>query len=49
MKVTIITACYNRKGTIGEAIRSVFEQDYPNIEYLIVDGASTDGSVKYIR
>ena len=49
MKVTIITACYNRKGTIGEAIHSVLEQDYPDIEYLIVDGASTDGSVEYIR
>ena len=49
MKVTIITACYNRKGTIGGAIHSVLEQDYPDIEYLIVDGASTDGSVEYIR
>lgn len=49
MKVTIITACYNRKGTIGGAIYSVLEQDYPNIEYLIVDGASTDGSVEYIK
>lgn len=49
MKVTIITASYNRKGTIGEAIHSVLEQDYPDIEYLIMDGASTDGSVEYIR
>lgn len=49
MKVTIITASYNRKGTIGEAILSVLEQDYPDIEYLIMDGASTDGSVEYIR
>ena len=49
MKVTIITASYNRKETIGEAIHSVLEQDYPDIEYLIMDGASTDGSVEYIR
>ena len=49
MKVNIITASYNRKGTIGEAIYSVLEQDYPDIEYLIVDGASTDGTVEYIR
>ena len=49
MKVTIITACYNRKGTIDGAIHSVLEQDYPDIEYLIVDGASTDGSVEYIQ
>ena len=49
MKVSIITACYNRKGTISEAIHSVLEQDYPDIEYMIVDGASTDGTVEYIR
>ena len=49
MKVTIITASYNRKKTIGEAIHSVLEQDYPNLEYLIMDGASTDGSVEYIK
>ena len=49
MKVTIITASYNRKGTIGEAIHSVLEQDYPNLEYIIMDGASTDRSVEYIK
>ena len=49
MKVTIITASYNRKETIGGAIHSVLEQDYPDIEYLIMDGASTDGSVEYIQ
>ncbi len=49
MRVTIITASYNRKATIGGAICSVLEQDYPDIEYLIMDGASTDGSVEYIR
>lgn len=45
MRVTIITVCYNRRTTICEAIRSVLGQDYPDIEYLIVDGASTDGTV----
>lgn len=49
MKVTIITACFNRKYSIGEAIHSVLMQDYPDIEYLIVDGASTDGTVEYVR
>lgn len=49
MKVTVITASYNRRRTIGDAIRSVLEQDYPDIEYIIMDGASTDGSVEYIR
>ncbi|MBR4326523.1 MAG: glycosyltransferase [Bacteroidales bacterium] len=49
MKVSIITACYNRSATITTAIRSVFAQDYPDIEYILVDGASTDGSQKVIE
>ena len=49
MKVSIITACYNREKTIAQAIESVLGQDYPNIEYIIVDGASTDCSLEVIR
>ncbi len=49
MKVSIITTCYNRVNTIGCAIGSVLAQDYPDIEYIIVDGASTDGSIETIR
>lgn len=49
MKVTIITVCYNRAGTIRQAIESVMAQTYPDIEYIVVDGASTDGSVSVIK
>lgn len=49
MKISIITSCYNRNNTVGDAVRSVLAQDYPDIEYIIVDGASTDGSVETIR
>lgn len=49
MRISIITSCYNREATIRETIRSVLAQDYPDIEYIIVDGASTDGSVETIR
>lgn len=49
MKVTIITACFNRVQTIEGAIQSVLAQDYPNIEYIIVDGASTDGTLGIIQ
>lgn len=49
MKVSIITSCYNRAKTIRGAMESVMAQDYPDIEYIIVDGASTDGSVEAIR
>jgi glycosyltransferase involved in cell wall biosynthesis len=47
--VSIITPSYNQVRFIEVTLRSVLEQDYPNIEYLVVDGASTDGSVEIIR
>lgn len=49
MKVSIITTCYNRAATIRGAIESVLAQDYPDIEYIVVDGASTDGSLEIIK
>lgn len=49
MRISIITSCYNREATIHEAIRSVLAQDYPDIEHIIVDGASTDGTQKAIE
>ena len=49
MKVSIITTCYNRCSTIQNAMESVLAQDYRDIEYIVVDGASTDGSVEVIR
>lgn len=49
MKVSIITSCFNREKTIGQAIESVLSQDYADIEYIIVDGASTDNSLEVIK
>ena len=49
MKVSIITTCYNRVHTIQESIESVLSQDYPDIEYMIIDGCSTDGTVEIIQ
>lgn len=49
MKISIITACYNREKTISAAIESVLNQNYDEIEYLIIDGKSKDGSMNIIN
>lgn len=49
MKISIITSCYNRERTIRGCVESVLAQSYHNIEYIIVDGASTDRTVDVIR
>ena len=48
MKVTIITICLNSAETIAQTIASVLNQDYHNIEYLVIDGQSTDGTLEII-
>lgn len=49
MKISIITSVYNNEETIAEAIESVLSQTYDNIEYIVVDGASKDGTVDIIQ
>ncbi len=49
MKVSIITVVWNNKETIKDAIDSVLNQTYEDIEYIIVDGASTDGTVDVVK
>lgn len=48
-KVTIITVCLNVKDSIEATMKSVLEQTYENIEYIIQDGGSADGTVEIIR
>ena len=49
MKVSIITSCFNREATIADTIRSVLAQTYSDVEYIVIDGASTDGSLAVIE
>lgn len=49
MLVTIITICYNRKATISQSIKSVLNQDYQEIEYIVIDGNSSDGTQEIIK
>ena len=49
MKISIITVTFNSEATIEQTIRSVTEQTYKNIEYIIVDGKSTDNTLAIIE
>lgn len=49
MKLSIITAVYNREATVAQAIGSVAAQTYADVEHVIIDGASTDGTLAAVQ
>lgn len=48
-KITVITVVFNSKSLIEETIKSVLQQTYASVEYIIIDGASTDGTIDIIK
>jgi GT2 family glycosyltransferase len=48
-RISIVTPCLNHVEFLEETIRSVLDQNYPNLEYVVVDGGSTDGSVEILK
>ena len=49
MKISIVTVVYNNEKTIEQAIYSVLNQTYPDIEYIVIDGQSTDRTLSIIN
>ena len=49
MRISIITVAYNSASTIGDTLKSIAAQTHPDIEYIVIDGASKDGTLDLVR
>ncbi len=49
MKISVITAVYDRADSIAQAVQSVQTQTWPDVEHVVIDGASTDGTLQAVQ
>ena len=49
VQISVVTVCYNTEKSIEQTMLSVLNQTYPNVEYIVIDGGSTDGTVDIIK
>src|SRR4051812_39549653 len=49
MRITVVTVSYNSASTIGDTLRCVAGQSHPDIEHILIDGGSTDGTLDIVR
>ncbi len=49
LRISVITPCFNSATTIRETIQSVLQQDYPDVEHIVMDGGSTDGTLEIVK
>jgi glycosyltransferase len=49
MKISVITAVYNNRDTVAHALDSALVQDHPNVELIVIDGGSTDGTLQVLQ
>lgn len=48
LKISVVTVCYNSGKTLAKALQSVRDQDWPNVEHIVIDGGSTDNTTKIL-
>ena len=49
MKLSVVTVCLNSRDTIEEAVKSVHDQTWPEVEHIVIDGGSTDGTLEILE
>ena len=49
LRISVITPCFNSAITIRETIQSVLQQNYPEVEHIVMDGGSTDGTLEIVK